>query len=358
MPPAHPAQPETAAAPPQERADQSRDLNAAIEAVFAGQMGGAGFAERFCELVQALTNVAHVSLWTRAPQDDAGGDEAGVNDTAPDGGDGEGGGTGAGADMRASKGTPKDAQALQNLAAGAIEALDTGAGQVVLHAGYFAADITAPDGQALRLFAALPPGGQAAAGLAYERISLLRQLASAHFENPQVRQLQNLRALAGEVAAYSEGSLQRLADTLAEAANADHAAAAYWRDGAVAQLAISGQSGFAKRAQLPARLRETLAQTARQNISLPHRAYVAGASRASGLVMLVEQPRRAPHVVPMTAAFYTLAEHARPPRRWTWTRLSKWAVGIALVAGIGLRCRRATGWRVWMCRISSWIYWG
>lgn len=264
-----------------------RDLNDAIESVFASQLGATSFADRFCELAFALTNAPSLSLWSKA----------GLEDTAPQ--------------MLGSQGKAVDVDEITNLSDLELEKLVTKRPATVFESGYFIANIAQPDGHIARLIVAIPHGGNAALGLAYERISLLSQLSFSHNRNQEIIEQSELARAAKSVAASEPDGLQMLADALAKSSNADYAAAGLWQSGRLQTLAISGQSGGAKRAQLPAQLNSRLSETARLGVSLPQRLFARAPHGEDGLAMILEKPRRAPNVLTLAGAFYAQADHAR-----------------------------------------------
>ncbi len=292
----------------------TRDLNDAIEGVFAAEVGGASFAVRLCELVLALTNAPSVSLWA-VSRDEA--EEASF-------------------EMIGSQGKAQDPQAVQDILAVPQEKLDGNRAAAVMEAGHLIATIAQPDGSIARLVLAPLGGGGAALGLAYERLSLVSQLSFSHFRNGEVMAQATIRNAIDQIAGGQPEATQALADALAGSANADYAAVAEWQAGQLSNVAISGQAGGAKRAQLPAQVRNHLTRTAREATTLPTRLFAAAPRSDNGLVMLLERPRRATDLLKLAGAFYGQAAHGSQRRRWNWKRISKWAAAAVIVICIGL----------------------
>jgi hypothetical protein len=215
-----PAPKEQAARGAPKTSDATRDLNDAIESVFATEVGGTSFAVKLCELVLALTNAPSVGLW--APQDV----------------DGE-----VTFEELSTQGSSQDGQILQDILAAPHEKLEGDRAAAVMAGGYFIANIARPDGGIAKLVLVPPHGGGAALGLAYERISLVSQLSFSHFRNGEVMAQTAIRRAIAGIAAGTPDAAQTLADALASTTNADHAAVGEWQAGRLTGFAISGQAG-------------------------------------------------------------------------------------------------------------------
>lgn len=296
---------------PAPRAEQSdaggRDLNAALLSTFSMQVQEPPFPDRVAELCQALTNTRHVSVWLTSDAD------------AP-------------ARMLAASGAAPNTDAIETALA-AVEA-DQGAG-LAATADHFIAALALPTGWIGRLVVTRPAGGANAQGLAYERVAMLSHISFAQFRNPDLQGQEKLVKAINQVAAGQVDQLQRLVDALARLTGADYAAAGLVRDGRVADVKLSGQDGFTKRADLPARVRQDLTRVATQRLQSPDRAFGPGATRDSGLALLVNDPRRGRTLLPLAAALFALAPQHNEPRRWTAKRVLRIAAVLAVIAGAG-----------------------
>lgn len=298
--------PDTAQEPPQ-RADRARDLNAALLSTFAPNVLTPPFPDRVAELCRALTNARQVSVWML---DDGGGSHQLLAASGP---------------------APETAQVAPAL----DDTAEMNAPALHATATDFVATLALPTGEIARLVVSRPSGGAAAQGLAYERVTMLSHLSFAQFRNPDQQAQANLVKTVHAVAAGQEDALQSLADVLARMTGSDYAAAGLVRDGRVAQLKVSGQDGFTKRADLPVRVRQDLTDIANQRLQSSERAFGQAATRSNGLAMLLHRPQRGPAVLPLAAALFNQAPHHAQPRRWTMKRALRIAAVMLVIAGVG-----------------------
>lgn len=289
------------------RADGGRDLNSALAFCFTTDLTEPPFPDRLAELAAALTNSGSVSLWAQdAPEEPL-----------------------------AAQGAPLTEELREAcLAPGEPPAPDAPGAR--FHAGHVIARIAGPDGLRADLIAATPPGGPAAQGFCFERISMLSHLSFAQFANPEGAALHHLTQAVRGLAAGERDRMQPLVDVLAQMTGADHAAAALWDGSRLDLLAISGQESFTKRAALPARLRDRLSQIARDDLPLPGTRFAATPGQAGGLVLLTEGATGQETALDLAAALWAQAGHGRPARRTWGPKLRRLGVATLVLAGMGL----------------------
>lgn len=290
---------------------ETHDLNDAVQACFAPDVLTPPFPTRLVELTAALTNSPRVSIWIE-----------GKNGTGPE--------------CLAQRGQAAAAAALEQKISEALERTENPQAHVAFSDGFLFALVALPAGQIAVLAVAAPAGGPAAQGLAYERVSLLANLAFSQFRNPDQMAQSALAKSLRAVAAGQTDQLQVLADRLAALTSAEYAAVGLWQGGTIGPIKISGQTDFAKRASLPASMRERLTETARQQLAGKDRVFARAQGREDGLVMLLEQPRRANAALDLAAAIWGQCQHAAPPRRWSQKRLVKMGAFGLILVGLGL----------------------
>ncbi len=297
--------------PKHQQQSGKQDLNSAVAACFARAGGGPGFPQRFAELVAALLPSRSVSLWHR-PSDPASElslmNHVGV---APDS-------SLQGTADEFSKDVLENRQTVQLRGASLCALLPVSA-----------------TGDAV-LVAVPAAGGATAVSLAYERLSLLVQLCHAHWRNPDLSTQSKLIASVQEVFPGQDKALRRFADSVAEATDANFAAVGFWQSGKITDVTISGQSDFVKRANLPTALRTELEDIARQSIKTERRMLAENPGTGPDLVILLDEPKRAGHVLSLTAGLY--AQFAPDgSRRSIWPRrLARVAMFALLGLGVGL----------------------
>ncbi|MEM6310402.1 MAG: HlyD family efflux transporter periplasmic adaptor subunit [Pseudomonadota bacterium] len=287
----------------------ARDLNAAIDSCFALDITHPPFPQRVTQLVAALTGSPSSSAW--------------VID----------------ADEKPKKlanvgAAPKD-EAVQSALEEATK--EDGAAQQMVQ--YTKAGLLAflpfQDGTNGFLLTVAPPGGAAALSLAYERISLVCQLAKAQFRHPDgLAQARLLRALQN-LAAGTENALQSLVDELAEQTGADYAVAGFWTGSSVRDLSISGQSESLPRAQEPARLRETLAEIASQPLPQTDRLRARHPEHGQDLLLYLRDPKQRKNVLSLAAALYSQFPPNSGRRTGSMARLLRPAITALVIVGIG-----------------------
>ena len=293
----------------QEDTPSSRDLNAAIAACFSTQPGPPSFPERLVELTRALTNTRHASVW-----------EMGAEGWTP----------------VARSGPMTDIATTATFLADNAAELSEDSASARFASGRMIARIALPGGQTGLLLMEQPSGAAAVQGLSYERLSMLAQLSFAQFRNAGLR---NRDQLAADIQALAGGDTTRLktiADQIAGQTGADIAAAGLFDGSTITDLALSGQDGFAPRAELPKRLRGQLAETARLGTIAPDQVFARMPGRDTGLVLLTEGGAPPAGLLPMAAALYAQANHGKPPSRWTARRLVRLGAAALVLFGLAM----------------------
>jgi len=196
--------------------------------------------------------------------------------------------------------------------------------------------IACPDGTTRALIGPLPKAGGAGAALAYERLTHLSQLSNATFAHPDGAALQGMLSRLRAMASGAPDAMQELADAAARFFQADLAAIGQYDGTQITEIAISGQAGLTKRAQEPERLRGAMKTVALGRGQSEHAAFAGPAGGAqSGMVFLLESPRRFAHLTPMLAATLGQMLPKRMRRRVSWRKRLAWLGGFAALVAVG-----------------------
>lgn len=287
----------------------TRDLNAAIDACFALEIMHPPFPERLTQLVVALTGTASSSAWVISPEETPR-KLANVGAAPKD----------EVVQLALREATPEDGtmpQMVQYTKAGLL------------------AFLPFQDGTNGFILTAAPPGGAAALSLAYERISLICQLAKAQFRHPDgIAQARLVRAMQ-ILAAGKEGALQSLVDELAEQTGADYAVAGFWTGSSVRDLSISGQSESLPRAQEPARLRESLAEIASQPLPQLDKIRARHPANGQDLILFLQDPKRRENALSLAAALFGQFPPKSKRRTGSMARVFRQVITALMIAAIG-----------------------
>lgn len=291
---------------PTEKASAGRDLGDAISACFDLDIVTPPFANRLVELTAALTNSSAVSVW-RSDEEQrwimlARSERANPDPDLP---------------------VLIDAQRAKE----DTKPVSFGDGRIF-------ASVALSDGSDAVLVAILPAGGAVAHGLAYERITLLANLSFAKFRHPDLESQQKLVQSVLAVADGHPDSLQNLTDQIAKLTGADVVSAGLYDGQSITEMAIAGQEGFAKRAQLPKQMRDGLTETAKLRLLSQEKVFAVLPGSDKGLALLLDGARRNPSALPIAAGVYTQARHRKAASKWTAKRLVK--LGSAALILIGL----------------------
>lgn len=282
-------------------APASRELNSALAACFAP---GAHppFPDRLVTLTRALLNTPAASVWS-------------LEDSPT---------------QLAGRGGAIEADTLAPLIAELAEPPF-----VRLAGPVMAARVTCPGGTPAALVVATPAGGPTAQGLAYERLSFLSQLSAASFDSAEAQSLSALIS-ATQAAAQDPAQLQGLVDALALRTGADYAAAGRWDGRAINGVTVSGQANSAKRAALPAALRDRLSDVAQGMASGDTQGFAPDQAGPGGLALLLHEPERQPEALTLTTALWSQQTRDARPQPRSKARLLRWGVGALILMGLGL----------------------
>lgn len=294
---------------PQQDAHQGRDLNSAILACFSPDITTPAFEDRLTELTAALTNQLNVSVWTEGDAEEPPQSIAQSNGA-------------------------KTGEVEENTAGQVLDKAKTQTGPIVIVIDpYLCTSVALPGAKIGVVLVELPTSSAMARSLTYERLTLIAHLSFNQFHNSdliaQSRMIQTLVKLARG----DDTQLQLLVDTLAQLTGADYASAGLFQRGTLGSIAISGQTGPAKRAQLPAKLRTTMNDIIAKKVSGTDR-FFAAADGANGLALIVEKPVRNHGILQLAGGVYRQAQHSKPKSKWTATRFAK--IGAAGLIAIGI----------------------
>lgn len=196
--------------------------------------------------------------------------------------------------------------------------------------------VALPDGSFAVLVLGVPPGSNVQTALNYERAVFLSTLTFARNRPLDRTRQDRLVAQIQTIAADRSTDLTALVNLLSAQTGASYAAAAYWTQGAVEALQISGQDKAAKRAILPDTLRREMRDTASQRLMNAERGFAAAPDQADGLILHVENPTRNLGAVPSLSAVYAMFQKKHKRRRITPARLVKTGAGLLVLIGIGM----------------------
>lgn len=307
-------------APPQEvppspgssTAEPGRDLSSAIAACFSTETASPPFPDRLVELVAALTNQRNVAIWGKSND----GDEPQIIAQQPQARSGD-------TEMRIAKDLLADDMIRDQPVIRVVEQ-------------YLVASIARPGSTICALLVALPAGAAIVRSIAYERVTLLANLAYAQFRHADLTDQSHMLRLLTGIAGGQRDDTQPLADTLARLMGADYVATGYFAGEAITNFALSGQTGMHKRAQLPAKLRASMREIGQKKIRTQDRYFSAASDRAEGLIMVAERPKRNMGTLQLAGAIFSQAQQTKPPSRWTAARLMRIGAVLLALAGIAM----------------------
>lgn len=293
-------------------AQNGRDLNAAIVACFSPDTVTPAFPDRLLELASALTSQQALSLW------------AVIKDGEP-------------AQMIAAGHAPRHPEKLQTLALDQLQAArDETTPKVQIAEQSLVASIALPDGGTAALLMDMPANGAVARSLAYERLTFLANLSFTQFRHSDLTGQSDLIASLNAVAGGDDTRMQSLTDSLAKITGADYAAAGLYKNQAIREVVISGQQGFAKRAQLPVELRGTMQDMARKKVIASDRMFASAPNQTDGLALIVKAPTRNLGMLRLAGAVFAQARYRKPESRWNMARLAKIGSVLMVIGVIGL----------------------
>ncbi len=287
----------------------SQDLNSAITACFSLKTAAPPFPERLLQLSLALTNARVASIWESVDDDWS--------------------------VLAHSKGE-RDFDAVKHILSEASEEFGNERVYVRFLDGYLLAKVAVPSGAQAILAVQQPAGNAAIQGLTYERVSLLAHISMAQFRHSE---LQGQQALTKGILALAGGDTDRLQDVvdrLSFLTGSDFAAAALYDGTQITNLAVSGQEGMTKRADLPKRLRAELKQIAELRLTEQERYFAKVQDQERGLVLLAPDMKRPSGLLPMAGAMFALANHRKPKSKWTARRFAKLGAAVLVMVGLAV----------------------